>query len=47
VRKRNYISVRAETFEKIRELARKNGEQISTTIDGLIRRYLDEKAKQS
>ena len=37
------IPVTASTFAKLRELARKNGEQIGTTLDTIIRRYLDEK----
>lgn len=43
-RKQTYVSVRESTHEKLRELARKNGEQISTTLDAIINRYLDEKA---
>jgi hypothetical protein len=45
VKRRNtQISVRGETYDKLRDAARKNGEQIGTLVDALIRRYLDEKA---
>jgi hypothetical protein len=45
--KNHQISVRGETYEKLRAVAQKNGEQIGTLVDAPIRRYLDEKAKLS
>lgn len=41
------VSVRETTYEKLREIARKNGEHVSTTLDAIITRYLDERSKLS
>lgn len=45
--KRAQISVRVETYEKLRDVARRNGEQVGTLVDALIRRYLDEKVSKA
>lgn len=41
--KQTAIPVSEALYERLREQARKNGEQIGTTLDAIIRRYLDEK----
>ena len=41
--KQTQISVRASTHARLKERARRNGEQLSTLLDALINRYLDEK----
>lgn len=43
--KRPQISVKTETYALLKEAARKNGEQVGTLVDTLIREYLERKAK--
>lgn len=44
-RKPYQISVRSSTFDKLKELARKNREHLSTTLDAIIRAYLDQERR--
>ena len=41
--KQTSIPVSEALYDRLREQARRNGEQIGTTLDAIIRRYLDEK----
>lgn len=43
--KRPQISVRKETYDLLKQTAKRNGEQVGTLVDALIREYLDRKAK--
>jgi len=39
--KKTQISVRGSTYDRLREAARKNGEQISTLVDAIVNKWLD------
>jgi hypothetical protein len=43
--KRPQISVKKETYDKLKEAAKRNGEQVGTLVDALVRDYLARKAK--
>lgn len=43
LRKRRDVQVRESTYERLRELANRNGEQVSTYLDGLIVQWLNER----
>lgn len=43
--KRPQISVKAATYALLKEAATKNGEQMGTLVDTLVRQYLERKVK--
>lgn len=43
--KKHEIPVRETTYQRLRDAARKNGEQLGTYADALINRWLDEREK--
>jgi len=47
VRTQVSISIRGSTYEKLQEAARKNGEQISTLVDAIVNKWLDEQERRS
>jgi hypothetical protein len=40
--KKRDIAVRESVYERLRDAARKNGEQVGTYLDGLLTKWLDE-----
>lgn len=41
ISKKHAIAVSESTYQKLREIAQRNHEQIDVTLDGLIRKWLE------